>query len=142
MRTARVLLAWLSMRRVLALALVLAPVALLAPAATAATPQALPDGATIANVAVGGMSADDAQRALRDALAPVYEKRPVAVRVAHHDTLVMADDAGLVVEYEWMVTRAFALAGAGKPVAVPLHVAIVKAKLAATVAAAGKRVYR
>src|SRR5437763_2816947 len=136
MRIARVLLAWLSMRRVLALALAFAPAALLTPAATAATPQTLPDGATIANVAVGGMSADDAGHALRDALAPVYEKRPVAIRVAHHDTLVMPADAGLIVEYDWMVTRAFALAGAGKPVAVPLHLAIAKAKLAATVASA------
>jgi lipoprotein-anchoring transpeptidase ErfK/SrfK len=126
-------------RRVPVIAVVLA---LVAPVARAATPQTLPAGATIANVAVAGMSAPDARAAVQNALAPVYEQRPVAIRIAHHDSLVMPADAGLVVEYDWMVKRAFALAGAGKPVVVPLHLGVAKKKLAAAVAAAAKRYYR
>jgi lipoprotein-anchoring transpeptidase ErfK/SrfK len=110
--------------------------------AAADDPQQLPDGATIAGVAVGGLDAPGAQGAVQAALAPVYEQRPIAVRVRHRDTLVMPGDAGLVVEYEWMVKRAFALAGAGMPVAVPLHLAIAKAELAAAVASVGRRWYR
>jgi lipoprotein-anchoring transpeptidase ErfK/SrfK len=127
------------MRRVLILAFVLA---CLAPAASAATPDTLPDGATIANVAVGGMNAADAENAVRNAVAPVYENRPIAIRIAHHDSLVMPADAGLVVAYQWMVQRAFALAGANMPVAVPLHLGVAKKKLAAAVAAVAKRYYR
>ena len=114
-----------------------------APAALAADAgQTLPDGATIADVAVGGMDAAQAQSAVRDAVAPVYEKRPIAIRVAHKDTLVIPDAAGLEVEYQWMVDRAFALADAGKPVIVPLHLAVAKAKLQAAVASVGRRWYR
>src|SRR5437764_2950513 len=110
--------------------------------AHAQAPDVLPDGATIANVAVGGMAAPDADQAVRSAIAPVYEKRPIAIRVAHSDSLVTPAQAGLEVEYTWMVDRAFALAHAGKPVVVPLHLGIAKAKLAASIAAAGKRWFR
>jgi lipoprotein-anchoring transpeptidase ErfK/SrfK len=115
----------------------------LAPAATgAAPPERLPDGATIATVAVGGLGPADAQRTLQDSLGPVYEKRPIAVRVSHKDTLVMPADAGLVIAYDWMVKRAFVLAGANKPVAVPLHLAVADAKLNAAVASVAKGFYR
>ena len=124
------------------LALIACALALAAPAATAATPETLPDGATIAGVAVGGMDAATAKQAVVDAISPVYEKRPVAIRVAHHDTLVTPAQAGLVVAYDWMVGRAFALAGAGKPVAVPLHLGVAKKKLQAAVANVAKTVYR
>src|SRR5258705_10603422 len=93
----------------------------LAPAAVAAPPERLPDGATIATVPVGGLGPVDAKRTVQDALGPVYEKRPIAVRVNHKDTLVMPAKAGLVIAYAWMVNRPFALAGATKPVAWPLH---------------------
>src|SRR5712691_11856252 len=112
-------------------ALVACALALAAPAATAATPETLPDGATIAGVAVGGMDAATAKQAVTNAVAPVYDNRAIAIRVAHHDTLVMPAQAGLVVAYDWMVNRAFAFAGAGKPVAVPLHLGVAKKKLQA-----------
>ncbi|MFL5894493.1 MAG: L,D-transpeptidase family protein [Thermoleophilaceae bacterium] len=104
--------------------------------------QRLPDGATIADVAVGGLGPVGAEHAVRDALAPVYENRPIAVRVKHRDTIVTPAQAGLVIEYDWMVKRAFALAGAGQPVAVPLRLAVAKAKLTAAVASVARRWYR
>src|SRR4051812_30001857 len=88
--------------------------AVFASAAPAAAPERLPDGATIANVAVAGLGPIEAKRVVKDTLAPVYEKRPVAIRVDHKDTLVMPSEAGLTIYYDWMVDRAFALAGAGK----------------------------
>jgi lipoprotein-anchoring transpeptidase ErfK/SrfK len=122
--------------------LALSAAIVLVPAAAAAPPERLPDGATIANVAVGGLGPIDATRAVKDSLRPVYEKRPVAVRVNHKDTLVMPNEAGLVIAYDWMVKRAFALAGAHKPVAVPLHLAVADAKLNAAVASVAKGFYR
>jgi lipoprotein-anchoring transpeptidase ErfK/SrfK len=114
----------------------------LAPAAQAATPERLPDNATIAQIGVGGLAPADATRALKDALGPLYEKRPVAIRVNHKDTLVMPSDAGLVIAYDWMVRRAFRLAGAHRPVVVELHLGVAAAKLKATVASIGKPFYR
>jgi lipoprotein-anchoring transpeptidase ErfK/SrfK len=113
-----------------------------APAAGAVDPaKRLPDGSTIANVAVGGMGAADAEKAVRDATAPVYETRPIAIRVDHKDTLVMPAQSGLDVQYTWMIERAFALADAGQPVAVPLRVAVTRDKLQKTVAAIARTLY-
>jgi lipoprotein-anchoring transpeptidase ErfK/SrfK len=115
--------------------------AVLAPAASAAPPERLPDGATIANVAVGGMGPVEAKRTVQDTLAPVYEKRPVAIRVNHKDTLVMPSDAGFVIFYDWMVERAFKLAGAHKPAVVPLKLGV-KNKLRDTaIAGVAKQYY-
>ncbi|MFL5842596.1 MAG: L,D-transpeptidase family protein [Thermoleophilaceae bacterium] len=122
--------------------LVLIAALALAPAAHAAPPERLPADATIAQVAVGDLAPADAKRALKDSLGPVYEKRPVAIRVGHKDTLVMPTQAGLVIAYDWMVKRAFALAGAHKPVVVPLHLAVADAKLNAAVASVAKPFYR
>jgi lipoprotein-anchoring transpeptidase ErfK/SrfK len=128
------------MLRVAATAAVLFSLA--APAARAATPATLPDGSTIATVAVGGLNADDAKKTLQDSLAPVYEQRPIAIRVAHHDSLVMPGKAGLVVYYDWMVQRAFALAAANKPVTVPLHLGVKNALRDAAIAGVAKGYYR
>src|SRR3954453_11015451 len=98
--------------------------AVMAPAASAAAPTRLPDDATVAGVAVGGLGPVEAKRTLTDSLAPVYEKRPVAIRVNHKETLVMPSRAGLIVYYDWMVDRAFALARAQKPVVVPLPLGV------------------
>jgi lipoprotein-anchoring transpeptidase ErfK/SrfK len=122
-------------------ATLIAALALAVPAA-AATPAQLPEGATVANVNVAGLDAPAAKQVLKDALGPVYEKRPVAIRVNHKDTLVMPAQAGLVIPYDWLVKRAFALAGAHKPVVVPLRVAVVDAKRNAAVAAVARTVYR
>jgi lipoprotein-anchoring transpeptidase ErfK/SrfK len=113
-----------------------------APAASAAAPERLPDGATIAGVAVGGLGPIEAGRIVKDALAPVYEKRPVAIRVNHKDTLVMPSDAGLTIYYQWMVDRAFKLAGAAKPVAVPLKLGVKNATRDAAIAGVAKTYYR
>ena len=78
------------MRRISTLAVLLV---VAAPAfARADTPQQLPDGANIAGVTVGGMDATGAEAAVRAALEPVYDKRPVAIRAAHHDELVTPED--------------------------------------------------
>jgi hypothetical protein len=116
--------------------------ALLAPAASATAPERLPDDAIIAGVAVGGLGPIEAKRTVKDSLAPVYEKRPVAIRVKHKDALVMPREAGFVIYYDWMVERAFALAGAHKLVDVPLHLGVKNAKRDTAIAAVGKKYYR
>ena len=116
--------------------------AVLAPAVAAAPPARLPDDATIAGVAVGGLGPIEAKRVLNDSLAPVYEQRPVAIRVNHHDTLVMPSQAGFVIYYDWMVERAFSLAGANKPVTVPMHLGVKNAARDAAIAAVGRKYYR
>jgi lipoprotein-anchoring transpeptidase ErfK/SrfK len=115
--------------------------AVMAPAASAAAPERLPDDATIAGVAVGGLGPVEAKRAVEDTLAPVYETRPIAIRVNHKDTLVMPADAGLVVYYDWMVERAFKLAGAHKPAVVPLHLGVKNATRDAAIASVAKKYY-
>jgi L,D-transpeptidase catalytic domain len=116
--------------------------ALAAPVASAAEVTQLPADATIAGVGVGGLGPADAQRTVEAALAPLYEQRPIAVRVAHHDTLVTPAQAGLVVYYDWMVKRAFTLASAGKPVAVPLHLGVKNKTRDAAIASVAQRYYR
>jgi Uncharacterized protein conserved in bacteria len=123
-------------------ATVAALIAVLAPAASAATPATLPAGATIANVAVDGLGPVEAKRAVQDTLAPVYETRPIAIRVAHKDTLVMPTAAGLVIYYDWMVDRAFRLAGAHKPVVVPLKLGVKNKERDAAIASVAKPYYR
>lgn len=120
----------------------LAVAAVLAPAVAAAPAAPLPADATIAGVAVGGLGPIEAKRVLKDSLAPVYEQRPVAIRVNHRDTLVMPRQAGFVIYYDWMVARAFSLAGANKPVAVPMHLGVKNAARDAAVAAVGRKYYR
>ena len=126
----------------LALIALIALLATAAPSAVAADPQQLPPDATIAGVAVGSLDAAGATQTLHDSLGPVYEARPIAIRVHHKDTLVMPAQAGLVIAYDWMVKRAFALAGAGRPVAVPMHLAVKDAKFNAAIASVAKAYYR
>jgi lipoprotein-anchoring transpeptidase ErfK/SrfK len=116
--------------------------AVMAPAASATVPERLPDDATIANVAVGGLGPVEAKRVVQDTLAPVYEKRPVAIRVNHKDTLVMPSEAGLVIFYDWMVDRAFRLAGAGKPAVVPLKLGVRNKERDAAIARVANMYYR
>src|SRR4051794_10040625 len=116
--------------------------AVLAPAVAAAPPDRLPDDAIVAGVAVGGLGPIEAKRVLKDSLGPVYEQRPVAIRVNHHDTLVMPRRAGFVIYYDWMVERAFSLAGANKPVAVPMHLGVKNAARDAAIAAVASKYYR
>lgn len=115
---------------------------LAAPAANGTAPKTLPDGSVIAGVDVSGQGPVGAGRAVQDVIGPVYEKRPIAIRVNHKDTLVMPGQAGLVVYYDWMVKRAFALAGAHKPVDVPLHLGVKNTLRDAAVASVAKQYYR
>jgi hypothetical protein len=115
--------------------------AIAAPAASAAPPERLPDDATIATVAVGALGPVAAKQALTASLAPVYEQRAIAVRADHKDTRVTPVQAGLVIYYDWMVKRAFALAGAHKPVTVPLHLGVKNAARDAAIASVAQRYY-
>lgn len=128
------------MRKVLIPLLVAAFVA--GPASAADDSARLPDGALIAGVGVGGLGPIGAERAVRDALAPVYEIRPIAIRVSHKDTLVMPSQAGMRIDYAAMVKRAFAAADAGRVVDVRLVLSVSHPKLTAKVAALAKRWYR
>lgn len=110
--------------------------------ARAAVPERLPDDATIANIGVGGMGPIEAERTVRGALAPVYEDRPIAIRVNHKDKLVTPAKAGMAIDYERMVKRAFAVAGEGRPVAVRLRLRVNRKTLAASVAQVARRWYR
>src|SRR4051812_41084805 len=116
--------------------------AVLAPAASAAVPERLPDDATIAGIGVGGLGPIEAKRTVEDALGPVYEDRPVAVRVNHRDTLVMPRAAGFVIFYDWMVDRAFRLAGAHKPAVVALKLGVKNKERDAAIAKVAKKYYR
>ena len=116
--------------------------ALTTPSSLAATPSTLPADATIAGIGVGNMTATDATRTVQASLDPLYVKRPIAIRVSHKDTLVMPSQAGLVIYYDWMVKRAFALAGAHKPVAVPLHLGVKDKLRDAAIAKVARQYYR
>jgi lipoprotein-anchoring transpeptidase ErfK/SrfK len=113
-----------------------------APASAADDNARLPDDAVIAGVGVGGLGPVGAERAVRDVLAPVYENRPIAIRVSHKDTLLMPAEAGMAIDYAGMVKRAFDAAAAGKPVDIRLTLSVAHAKLVAKVAAVAKRWYR
>jgi lipoprotein-anchoring transpeptidase ErfK/SrfK len=115
--------------------------AVLAPAASAAVPERLPDDATIAGIGVGGLGPIEAKRTVKDSLAPLYENRPVAVRVNHKDSLVMPGDAGFVIFYDWMVDRAFRLAGAHKPAVVGLKLGVKNKERDAAIAKVAKKYY-
>jgi hypothetical protein len=128
------------MIRVAATLAVIAAIAV--PVADAAPPATLPPDATIAGVAVGGLDATGAKQAVQGSLAPLYETRAIAIRVAHHDSVVTPAQAGLVVYYDWMVQRAFTLAGAQQPVAVPLHLGVKSRLRDAVIASVAKRYYR
>ena len=110
--------------------------------ALAADLDRLPEGSVVAGVSVANLTRAETKTALQDALGPVYEERPVAIRVNHRDTLVMPLAAGLEIPYDWFVKRAFALAEAGKPVNVPMRAAVADAKRNAAVAKVARKYYR
>jgi L,D-transpeptidase catalytic domain len=116
--------------------------AVFAPTAAAAVPERLPDDATIAGIGVGGLGPIEAKRTVTEALAPLYETRPIAIRVKHKDTLVMPGEAGFVIFYDWMVDRAFRLAAAHKPAIVPLKLGVKNKERDAAIAAVAKKYYQ
>jgi hypothetical protein len=84
-------------------------------------PERLPDHATIAGVHVGGLGPRGAERAVRTALAPVWEA-PLHVRAPGLRRTLRPAEAGARVDYDWMVDAAFRLAAEGRYVSVPFDV--------------------
>jgi hypothetical protein len=86
-----------------------------APAASAATTERLPEGSTIAGIAVGGLGPNGARAELRRQLAPVYES-PIEVRIhgrrASKRTAVLGQD----IRYDDMVAAAYEQFDRGDPV--------------------------
>jgi hypothetical protein len=115
--------------------------ALLAPPAVAATPERLPEGATIAGVAVGGLGPYGARVELRRQLEPEFE-RPVEVRIHGRRTSVPTGRFGQVVHYGEMVDEAYRQFERGDLVHVRLIRTIDGDELAATVATLSAPFYR
>lgn len=74
-------------------------------AAYAVAGDKVPRGTTVAGVAIGGLSQDEAVSALREGLAPA-EERPIAARVGGRDATVDPGAAGLSVDYAASVADA------------------------------------
>jgi hypothetical protein len=115
---------------------------MVAPGATAAAPAShLPDGATIAGVAVGGLGPYGARVALERQLRPTLES-PIDVRILASRRQVPTAQLGQVVQYKRMVDAAFAQARRGGPVQVRLIRTIAGDRLTAAVAALAAPYYR
>jgi hypothetical protein len=78
----------------------------LAASTGAATPTALPDGATIAGVDVSGLDSAGATAKVQAALQPQWE-RPVNVVVGTQSRPVATTDLGQTIDYQGMVAGAF-----------------------------------
>jgi lipoprotein-anchoring transpeptidase ErfK/SrfK len=128
--------------RILRLLPVLALAALVVPATAAGAPRPvpLPPGATIAGVPVAGLGPRGAERAVRAAVRPVFE-RPLTVRVGTQDRLVWPRRAGLDVRYAAMVENAYRAVRRAQPVAVPLSRRISSDQLSAVVRGIGRAHY-
>lgn len=109
--------------------------------AAAATPKALPAGATIAGVDVSGLSAAAAKAKAQAALAPVWE-RPVNVSIEGTVQQVASTDLGQTVDYSGMVSDAFKRAARHRRVHIRLSRTIKGKKLRAEVTKLGKPYYR
>jgi lipoprotein-anchoring transpeptidase ErfK/SrfK len=111
----------------------------LAPGAQAA--ERLPDGSAIAGVQVGGLGPIGAERELRRVLGATWE-RDITVRVGTRDVALPTASAGLAIDYDGMVERAFYLAKRNRRVDVPLERPISSEKLSAGVRGVARRFYR
>jgi hypothetical protein len=115
---------------------------LLAPAgASAATPERLPDGATIAGVAVGGLGPYGARVELRRQLEPKFEA-PIEVRIHGRRTTLPTGRVGQVLHYGRMVDAAYEQLRRGDLVHVRLVRTIDGDKLSAAVSALAAPFYR
>jgi len=110
-------------------------------AAAAATPKRLPLDATIAGVPVAGLGPIGARRELRRVLGASHE-RPIKILADGRSHTVSAARAGLELDYEGMVERAFEVAAAGDRVAVRLRRSISRKQLAEAVSALARRHFR
>ena len=128
------------MRRVVTIPLAAAALAVPAPA-QAAEPKRLPEGATIAGVAVGGLGPIGAEREVRRILAPVYGA-DITVRVGPRDRALDPAGAGMSIGYRAMVERAFELARANRTVAVPLALSVDGRRLTTAIRSVAARYHR
>jgi lipoprotein-anchoring transpeptidase ErfK/SrfK len=124
-----------------ALATACLSLALLTPAAGAATPERLPEGATIAGVAVGGLGPYGARVELRRQLEPKFEQ-PIEARVHGRRTLLATARLGQVVHYGEMVDAAYEQLSRGELVHVRLVRTIDGDTLTAAVSALARPFYR
>ena len=116
--------------------------ALVAPASAAGAPgEHLPDGTTIAGVAVGGLGPYGARVELYRQLRPRFEN-PVEVRIHRRRNSVPTTRLGQVVQYQRMVDTAFEQLRRGEFVHVRLIRTIEGTQLTATVVALGAPFYR
>ncbi len=119
----------------------IAALVLLTPAAHAAPAERLPDGATIAGVAVGGLGPLGARAELRRQLEPLFE-RPIEARIHGRRTQVPAGRLGQVVHYGQMVDAAFEQAQRGALVHVRMIRTVDGDKLTAAAAKLARPFYR
>jgi lipoprotein-anchoring transpeptidase ErfK/SrfK len=122
------------------IALGLALLALATPAGARAA-ERLPDGSAIAAVQVGGLGPVGAERELRRVLGATWQ-RDITVRVGSRDVALPAARAGLTIDYDGMVERAFYLAKRNRRVDVPLERSISSVELSAGVRGVARRFYR
>src|SRR4051794_31843557 len=112
------------------------------PALAAAPPPAqLPEGATIAGIAVGGLGPAAARSELRRQLEPMYE-RPIQARIHGRRTTLATRRLGQRIRYGHMVADAFAQAERGGRVLVRLERTISGRRLSAVVSALARPFYR
>lgn len=116
-------------------------VAAVAPAASAAPAERLPDGATIAGVDVSGLGPYGARAELRRRLEPKYE-RPIEARIHGRRTTLPTARLGQVVRYDDMVDAAYEKLQTGGLVHVRLMRAIDGSRLTAVVSELASPFYR
>lgn len=104
-------------------------------------PPVLPDGSVIADVPVGGLDRAGAQAELNRQLGARYEQ-PVRISVRRAHRSVPSAQLGLRIRYAKMLDLAFAEAGRGEPVNVPLSRTISRSKLTGVVTRVARPWYR
>jgi hypothetical protein len=115
--------------------------ACLLPASASAASERLPQGSTIAGVAVGGLGPYGARVELQRQLAPVYES-PIAVRIKRRHFSMPTARLGQVVRYEDMVDAAYDQFERGDPVHVRMMRTISSGALLEAVVRLGRPFYR
>jgi hypothetical protein len=111
------------------------------PASASAATERLPEGSTIAGVAVGGLGPYGARVELQRQLAPVYES-PIAVRIKRRSWSMPTAGLGQVVRYADMVDAAYDQFERGDPVHVRMMRTIDGHQLDGVVARLGRPFYR
>lgn len=112
-----------------------------APGASAATTERLPEGSTIAGIAVGGLGPYGARAELRRQLDPVYAS-PIEVRIRKRRISVPTPRLGQNIRYDDMVDAAYEQFDRGEPVHVRMMRTIDGDALTAAVSSLARPFYR